>query len=176
MAIDRRGRVSWIGVDRDRGASSEWGGRHMGPMVGTAARGGRISTSRELPIAIGGFYLQPRLPCIQRQIATGEIIVPLSLSPSPSLPSSLAVRLLTFTFGHSSPGKSFTSLVSLSRIVQSKFQRSGLCKWHRLVLYTVSPIRRVSFLPGFLRGDRYHRAALLFEKDRSKDRFFLAVW
>lgn len=133
--------------------------------MGTEIGGGRISTSRELPIAIGGFYLQPRSPMQPETDCNGEITAFLAPSFSPFF---LAIRLSTFTFGHTSPGKSFTNAsASLSLLLESSNQssREVACAsdtdWY--YIHGV-PYSERSFLPGFLRADRYYRCPLCYSK------------
>lgn len=149
--------------------------------MGIETRGGRISTSRELPIAIGGFNLYSRLPMHPETDCNGEIIVFLSFSlflssrlPPPLPPFKRACPPIDIYIRAYQPGGKVlqTSYLSFFRIVQSKFQRSGLCKWHRLVLYTMCPLFDLSlFCPASSREIVTYRPALC-EKDRSKGRFF----
>lgn len=131
--------------------------------MGIETRGGRISTSRELPIAIGGFNLYPRLPMHPETDCNGEIIVFLSLSlflPS-RLPHlfhllSAPVRLLTFTFGHTSPGEKFYKRrISLSFESSNQSSREVVCAsdtgWYytRCVPYSIC-LFFARLLPGRL--------------------------
>lgn len=176
-------------LDRDHEASLEWGRgaafeRDTGSKVGIETRGGRISTSRELPIAIGGFNLYPPIAHasrdgLQRWNNSLSLFLFLSLSFLSRLPPPLprfkrACPPIDIYIRAYQPGGKVlqTSYLSFFRIVQSKFQRSGLCKWHRLVLYTKCPLFDLSlFCPASSREIVTYRPVLC-EKDRSKGRFF----
>ena len=126
-------------------------GGYSGAIVGEFPRGESCqSRSRR------GFTCSHDCPCIRRQIANAEITVFLSFSPSLSAYWHLHLRVCIHprekeNFYKSdvssslflSPSVSFLFSTFLLRIVQSKFQRRGLCKWQRLVLYTVSVFARL---------------------------------
>lgn len=132
--------------------------------MGIETRGGRISTSRELPIAIGGFNLYSRLPMHPETDCNGEIIVFLSFSLSFFPPVSLhlshllsvPVRLLTFTFGHTSLGEKFYKRrISLSFESSNQSSREVVCAsdtgWYytRCVPYSIC-LFFAQLLPGRL--------------------------
>lgn len=145
--------------------------------MGTEIGGGRISTSRELPIAIGGFYLQPRSPMQPETDCNGEITAFLAPSFSPFF---LAIRLSTFTFGHTSPGKSFTNACLRLFLSFSNRPIKVPEKWLVQVtptgiIYTVSPIPSVPFCLASFGQIVTIGVRSVIRKDRCKHRFFAPV-
>lgn len=171
MATKRRGRVGSIRGDRDR-VTLLWNSGEGDDREARGIEGGyrdrrwenfhveRAANRdrRVLPAAA-------RLPMQPETDRNAEITAFLAPSFSPFF---LAIRLLTFTFGHTSPGKSFTNAcASLSLLLRSSNQssREVACAsdTDRYYIHGV-PYSEPSFLPDFLRADRYYRCLLCYSK------------